>query len=313
MPETLTIDDAWILSRRGPRNRIDPARPYAHLVEPERQAKGTVEDVGTIFITNRECPFRCLMCDLWKNTTTDRLPVGQVAGQVEWALAQMPVVDHLKLYNSGNFFDEKAISREDRGRIATRVAGHRTVIVECHPKLVDERCAEFSDALDGSLNVAMGLETADPDVLPRLNKRMTLDDFARATEFLVSHAIPVRAFILLRTPFQSEAAGVEWAMRTIDYAFSIGVECCAVVPTRVGNGAMESLRDQGLFESPSLASIEAVLDYGVGLKRGRVFMDLWDIEHFFDCTQCGPARAERIGQINRTQSAPPRVSCECGM
>ena len=34
--------------------------------------------------------------------------------------------------------------------------------------------------LRGQLEVALGLETVHPEVLARLNKQMTLDDFARA-------------------------------------------------------------------------------------------------------------------------------------
>ncbi len=87
-PQTLDdrysrIDDRWILSHRGQRNAVDPSRPYATLVEPERTAAGEIEDVATVFITNRECPFRCLMCDLWKDTTETRTPDGAVARQVE--------------------------------------------------------------------------------------------------------------------------------------------------------------------------------------------------------------------------------------
>ncbi len=87
--ELPTIDDAWILRQRGPRNRVVSDRPYAHLVEPERTADGTVEDVLTIFITNRECPFRCLMCDLWKNTTDVPVPSGAVPEQIRWAFSQL--------------------------------------------------------------------------------------------------------------------------------------------------------------------------------------------------------------------------------
>ena len=308
----------WILSKRGARNTVDASRPYTTLVEPERTAEGTIEDVATIFITNRECPFRCLMCDLWKNTTEDRVPVGSVASQVEWALGQLPPVPRVKLYNAGNFFDEQAISRQDRSRIVELVAGHRSVVVESHPRLVDQRCAAFGDALASKLEVAMGLETIDPNVLPRLNKRMTLEDYERATRFLTGHGIAVRAFILLRTPFQTEEEGVTWALRSIEYAFSIGVNCCVVVPTRTGNGAMEALQADGLFEPPTLASIERVLARGIELTseaglpdQGRVFMDLWDLEKFHTCAACGPARKKRLSEMNLYQTILPPVECEC--
>ncbi len=291
--DSLRVDDAWILSRRGPRNAVDPRRPYAFLVEPEHTAGGRVEDVGTIFITNRECPFRCLMCDLWKNTTINRVPAGSVAEQISFAILNMPPVRHLKLYNSGNFFDEKAIRRSDLPAIVNMVRNHETVIVESHPKLVDGRCTAFARQLRGRFQVAMGLETVDPDVLPRLNKRMTLDDYARAAAFLTSHDIDVRAFILLRAPFQSEEAGEHWAKRSIEWAFSNGVECCAVIPTRAGNGAMETLATLGHFEPPSLAALERVHRYGLSLGNGRVFVDLWDAEKFSG----GPEDDQRIKRM----------------
>jgi hypothetical protein len=304
-------DDAWIVSRRGPRNRVDPSRPYAYFVERERTADGRIENVATVFITNKECPYRCLMCDLWKNTTVDRVPEGAVARQIEWGLQQLVPTSHVKLYNAGSFFDEQAIPRADRPVIAELLAGRRTVTVECHPQLIDRRCIEFSESLQPELHVAMGLETVDPSALPRLNKRMTLEDFEQAARFLLDHGIGVRAFILLRTPFQSETEGAEWAIRSIDSAFSIGVECCSVVPTRTGNGAMESLQAQGHFHPPSLRSMEAVLEYGIRQRRGRVFIDMWDIERFYDCPHCSRQRSERLGTMNLSQTLLPPVACGC--
>ena len=316
MPSTrrdpLNIDDRWILEHRGPRNVVDPGRPFAYLVEPEKTIDGTVEDVATIFLSNKECPFHCLMCDLWKNTTEDRLPNGAIAAQVEWALQRLPRTRHVKLYNSGSFFDKQAIPRADWRPLANMLRNYQSVVVETHPRLVNRDCLQFAGMLDAKLQVAMGLETVDPEVLPLLNKRMDLGQFERATNILVNAGIDVRAFILLRTPFQSEAQGLEWTERSIDYAFSIGVECCVIIPTRAGNGAMDWLQTEGQFSPPSLGSLEEALDYGVGLRRGRVFADLWDIEIFFDCPECGPERAERMKQVNLSQEILPRIGCRCG-
>ncbi len=312
MAELRSLTDRDILALRGPRNPVDPSRPYLWFTERERTAEGRIEEVAAIFLTNKECPFRCVFCDLWKNTKEERVPPGAVAAQVEWALSQSPSARHVKLYNSGNFFDDQAVPLSDRLRIGEVLSNVRTVIVECHPKLVDRRCAEFADGLAAALQVGIGLETVDPQVLPRLNKRMTLDDFARATEFLLARGIAVRAFIMLRTPYQSEDEGVEWAQRSIDFAFSIGVECCSVVPARGGNGAMDSLQQQGHFHPPSLMSMETVLEYGVGLRRGRVFMDLWDVERFYRCRTCALLRKKRLRAINFSQNVPPRISCACG-
>jgi hypothetical protein len=306
------IDDRWILARRPAKNPVTPWRPYAYLVEKERTAEGQIENVATIFLTNRECPFRCLMCDLWKNTTDRRVSDGAIPAQIQWALDRLSPAPHLKLYNSGNFFDVKAIPPQDLPRIAKLLDHFKTVIVECHPRLIDKRCLAFQDLLRPELQVAMGLETAHPDVLKKLNKRMTLEDFERATHHLTQNGILVRAFILLRPPFLNEVEGVTWAKRSIDFAFDIGVECCVIIPTRGGNGALERLQELALFSPPRIESLEEVLEHGIRLKRGRVFADLWDIEKFSHCNECRAQRVQRLRQMNLDQVLAPPIHCSCG-
>ena len=347
------IDDRFIRDARPAKNRVDPQIPYAWMVEPEMTAAGVVEDVATIFLTNRECPFRCLYCDLWKNTTDERVSVGAIPRQIDHALARLPQshinpARHIKLYNSGNFFDCQAIPPDDYAAIARAVATFRTVIVENHPALCGRACVEFRDLLHESakgastavdvretgvllvdgrgaargdgfmapqLEVAMGLETVHPAILPRLNKQMTLDDFRRACEFLASETIALRAFILLKPPFLDESECVEWALKSIEFAFQCGVRVCSVIPTRAGNGAMEMLERDGRFSPPRLAALEETLARGIALAStsgwGRVFVDLWDVERLCECPQCGPRRAARLRQMNLSQRILPAIECSC--
>jgi len=307
----LNIDDRWILSNRGQKNIVDPARPYGWLVEKELTHKGTVEDTGIIFLTNMECPYHCLMCDLWKNTTDESVPEGAIADQIEWALQKLPGVKHLKLYNSGSFFDERAIPEKDYKRIASLVSNMETVIVECHPRLVNEKCFRFRDMLKPELHMALGLEIVNPEILQKLNKKMTPDDFNCSVNYLTDNGIRSRAFILLRPPFLSEPEGIYWAERSLDFAFESGVECCTVIPVRGGNGAMEELAKDGHFSPPALTSLEKVLEYGIGLKRGRVFADTWDIELFSSCSRCFRERVNRIKEMNLVQLILPAVDCKC--
>src|SRR5262245_36951217 len=330
MAAATDIDDRQILELRGAKAPVDPHVPYAFLVEPEVNAEGLVEDVATIFLTNRECPFRCLFCDLWKHTTDERVPVGAIPRQIDHALARLPPARQVKLYNSGNFFDRQAIPPEDYSAIAERVAGFRTVIVENHPKLCGQVCVEFRDLLrdtkrlrsaadaqqGGSagapqLEVALGLETVHPEILPQLNKQMTLDDFRRAAAFLTRHEIAVRAFVLLKPPFMLESECVDWGLRSIEFAFDCGARICSVIPTRGGNGVMERLEREGQFAPPRMASLEAILERGLALDRGRVLVDLWDVERFQNCPRCGPARSDRLRQMNLSQQVLPAISCSC--
>ncbi len=305
------IDDRWILSKRGKKNPVDPRKPYAWLVEKERTASGRIEDTAIIFLTNRECPFHCLMCDLWKNTTDVSLPAGAIPGQIEWALKQLPAARHLKLYNSGSFFDERAIPEEDYKSIASLVRDFETVIVESHPRLINEKCLIFRKMLKPDLQIALGLETVHTGVLRKLNKQMTLEDFSKAVSYLKQHDILSRAFILLRPPFLSESEGIFWAERSIDFAFSAGVECCTVIPVRAGNGAMDLLMEKEWFAQPDIRSLETVVEYGIRLNAGRVFADVWDLEIFSGCRKCIDKRTSRLIAMNLNQEITGPVSCTC--
>jgi hypothetical protein len=305
-----TITTRWILDQRGPKNSVDPAIPNGYFVEEEVSSQGDLEAVATILLTNRECPLRCTMCDLWKNTTDNSVRPGAIPGQIDHALSSLAPTAVVKLYNSGNFFDRQAIPRADWEEIADRVRSFRQVIVETHPRMLDG-VEEFQSLIaPAQLQVAMGLESIHPQVLPRLNKQMTLDDFSSACARLLGVGITVRCFILLRPPWLNEKEGCQWALKSLDFAFSAGVECCSLVPTRVGNGAMEALEAAGQFSPPCLRSMETVLSSGLRDGRGRVLMDLWDVERFFRCPDCDQRRVERVRQMNRHQRSLPPTKCE---
>lgn len=305
------INTKWIISNRVKKNKVSEQRPYAWLVEKEFGVSGKIEDIASIFLTNRECPFHCLMCDLYKNTTDKSVSAGAIPNQIEWALAQMPKVKHLKLYNSGSFFDKNAIPEADYGRIASLVAGFETVIVESHPKFINERCLRLRDMIKPELQVAIGLETVHPEILQKLNKQMSLEDFSKSVKFLAQNNIKSRAFILLRPPFMSETEGVYWAKKSIDFAFNVGIECCVVIPVRAGNGAMDLLMERGDFSLSNIHSLEMVLEYGISLNAGRVFADTWDLNLFLNGEKCFDKRKHRLMHLNLNQQIIDNVICNC--
>jgi archaeosine synthase beta-subunit len=309
-PELAHERDQWILGRRVKRNPLDPRRPYAFLGEQEVSHTGRLVDVATIFLTNRECPWRCVMCDLWKNTLEETVPLGAIPQQIDLALDRLGPAQQIKLYNSGSFFDRAAIPVEDHPAIAERIAHFERVIVECHPALIGERVTRFRDLLHGELEIAMGLETAHPQTLARLNKRMTVEQFADAAEFLRKHDISLRVFILVKPPFQSDDDALEWCNRSVRFAFDCGASAVSLIPTRFGNGALESLADEEQFSPPSLLLLETAVEQALALKRGRIFADLWDLEKFSNCSACFRDRSERLRRINLQQTSELKVECE---
>jgi len=305
------IDNRWIGSLRGEKVPVDPFIPYGYFNESERMSGGTVEEVTTILLSNKECPYRCLMCDLWKHTTNETVPVGAITSQIAYALSRLPSTKHIKLYNSGSFFDRSAIPIEDYKPIASLLSSYESVVVESHTAFIGNDTLLFNELTTPRLEVAIGLETIHPDVLPRLNKRMTLSDFGHAVALLTMEDIESRAFILLRPPFMSEVEGIEWARQSIDFAFKAGVSTCVIIPVRAGNGSMDLLARDGYFSEPGLNALEEVLSYGIGLDAGRVFADLWDLDRFSACNLCVDQRRERLQQMNLQQFVLPEIHCSC--
>ncbi len=305
------MDARWIRSMRGEKSSVDPYLPYGWFNERELDIQGSVREVSAILLSNRECPFTCLMCDLWIHTTDETLPVGAIASQIEYALKKLDSASHLKLFNSGSFFDPRAIPVEDYSQIAALSSNFDQVLVESHTAFIGEECLEFDRMLKGQLQVAIGLETVHPEILPGLNKTMSLEDFKKSVGFLQSKGISSRAFILLHPPFLSEAEGQEWACRSIDFAFACGVDVCSVIPVRSGNGALDILAQDGYFQEPAIESLERVVEYGIKLNKGMVLADLWDLERFSACTQCFEARKERLNRMNLTQELRKQIECSC--
>ena len=312
-PESAAERDRWILNQRPERNQVDPRRPYAFHVEHERAASGDLVPIATIFLTNRECPWHCLMCDLWRNTLTESVPAGAIPEQISFALARLPAARQIKLYNSGSFFDVQAIPPADYKPIAALTNPFERVIVENHPSLISDRCLRFRDLLENQLEIAMGLETVHPIALDRLNKRMTTAQFAKAAEYLRKQEIELRVFILVQPPFVAAEDALSWAKRSVDFAFDCGATVVTLIPTRAGNGALDRLIESGNFAPPNLRTVEAAFEYGINLKKGRVFADLWDIERIATCSECSKPRVMRLASMNDSQRLCEPMQCEtCG-
>ena len=130
----------------------------------------------------------------------------------------------------------------------------------------------------------MGLETAHPGALERLNKKFNLTDFTEAAGFLRKEQIAVRAFILVNPPFMGNAEGLEWAVKSADFAFGCGVNVVTLIPTRSGNGVvMDRLWEAGVSVAADPFNLEQAMQSAPALKRGRVFADTWELEPFSSC------------------------------
>lgn len=292
----------------------DRREPIGWLVEPERQDR-----VLTVFLAGAECPFTCAFCDLWRHTSPAPTAPGALPAQLGRAFeaAGPGPFDRVKLYNASNFFDPRSVPPDDHEALAMLLAPISSVVVESHARTVGPRCLEFAARLPGRLEVAMGLETVHPEALPRLNKRMTLDQFARAAGFLAEHGLDLRAFVLVGTPYVPPAESVHWTVRSVAWALDRGARHVTIIPARGGNGEMERLAQAGEFTPPTLRQLEQALTESLSLvappRPSAVTADLWDVTGLPACEGCRGARIERLRRMNAAGLPVPPVACSvCG-
>jgi radical SAM enzyme (TIGR01210 family) len=294
------------------------------MVEPEPDGTGGLARVLTVFLTNRECPWRCVFCDLWRHTVASPVAVGTIPSQIDQALGDPGLradpADVLKLYNAGSYFDAGAIPPADDGAVVERARGFRRLVVESHPSLVGDRCWRLRDRLvaggcgtGAELEVAMGLESVNPLVLERLNKGVRLEDFDRVAGLLRREGVGLRVFVLVGAPFEAAEEAVTGTVRAARHARDLGARVVSLIPVRGGNGALEALAAQGLFRRQRLGVLERAHEGALGLGGSVYLADTWDLKGFADCGVCFGRRRDRLERMNRTQRSEAVEACAaCG-
>lgn len=322
----LTSQD--VLRLRPDIQRPAPSQvPLDVYVEREPADKlGNVLTSATLFLVGSECRFRCVMCDLWKYTHDGVTPPGNLAAQVRSGLTEVdrrlnlgvqtntaePKLACLKLYNASNFFVPANVPIGDLEAIGKCISHVPRIVVENHPSIRNDSVLAFRDAVSGRLEVALGLETTHPAVLPCLNKAMDLNMFRECVHWLREREIDTRAFVLLQPPGLIGSEALQSCIDTIRFAESCGVRHVSVIPVRGGNGALEHLSALGTFSIPSASMLESVMQ-SVDQFQCVVTADLWDWNAMVGhCKQCSGPRRQQLDRLNLTQRSERRWQGLCG-
>ncbi len=233
-----------------------------------------------------------------------RDPVGHIPLQIEKALAGEQRADWLKLYNASNFFDPLAVPLQDYARIAELCNNYERIVVENHPRFDNKNIGTFRDLIQGQLELAIGVECLNDEVLRLLNKQLTIKQSLGAIEKWLRMQIDVRVFLLINPPHTSRKWDwLECSVQAITTLFDIGVRHISFIPTRASWGLLKQWVDSKCYVPTRVADVERLAEIIQSMEREgqTISIDVWDWEELLgQCPVCAPDRKQRIVNWNQT-------------
>ncbi|NPA38206.1 MAG: radical SAM protein [Candidatus Nanohaloarchaeota archaeon] len=135
----------------------------------------------------------------------------------------------VKIFNSGTFIDDQQIPREVRQFIfeELRKRGIKKIVIEVWPGFIThEKLSELKeDAKDLEVHIAMGLESANDEVLNKIKKGTTLKKWEESAKLIKRYGFKVRAYVMVNLPYVKDIKqDFEQTMKfALQYADSIAV------------------------------------------------------------------------------------------
>jgi hypothetical protein len=126
--------------------------------------------------------------------------------------------DEVKIFGSGSFLDERQIPRESRLYFIKKCREKKLerITIESRPEYITED--SLSDFAKLKITVAIGLESADNELLKKLNKGFTKEDFESAAKRIHDAGHLVRAYLLANPPYAKDIR--KSLHESVDYALS---------------------------------------------------------------------------------------------
>lgn len=174
--------------------------------------------------------------------------------------AMIPDLDAVKFYTSGSFLDPWELPEQVRGEmLETFDKVTREIVIETRNEYVIKKHLDHTKQFINpqKLIVAIGQESTDDEINARANnKGHKLRQFQRAVNLLKEYNFRVKAYILLKPIFTSEAAAVQDALLAAKRMKDIKIDGISINPCYIGKGTlMEKLFKRKAYSPPWLWSV----------------------------------------------------------
>lgn len=259
----------------------------------------------------------CLMCG-YSCDTIQGISDDDLLAQFEIVMATLQNETYIKIYTSGSFFDNREMSDDTREKLLIMAGGdgQRHVLVESRPEFIKSETIDRALEHVGSLEVAVGLETASDDIRKKcVNKGFTFDDFTKAAGILRDKGVLIRTYILLKPPYLTEKEAIRDAVESARLADGLS-DIISFNPVNVQRGTLvERMWRKGLYRPPWLWSLAEVLKQAKEVTDSRLISSPsggGSRRGVHNCPNCNKQFLEAIDRFYMSQD--PEIlefSCTC--
>ena len=245
---------------------VRPADPteYISTWTEKDVLDGKVVDAWVIIFRTRGCYWArksgCSMCGYVNDVAIEVAP-HELEKQLDKVLAVHKDQPFVKVYTSGNFFDEHEVFPEVRKKILAALGDRcEKVMVETLSHLVRREPLEEGLRYADKFEIALGLESANDIVLRHaVNKYWGLKEHVRAANLAHEAGATVKSYLLLKPPFLTEREAIEDAVETA-HAVDAVSDTISINPMNVQRATVvDHLWKRGEYRPPWLWSVAEVL------------------------------------------------------
>ena len=279
-------------------------------------SNGRVVDVMVAIMRTSGCVWAktggCTMCG-YRQASLSQVTEDDLNRQVDQMMSRYKGEPFVKIYTSGSFLDEAEIPLPVRERIFREFAGCERLLFESRPEFITP---EVVGTLPKNVTLALGMESADPDILATsVRKGFTFEDIKRVGMLVKSAGLMVRTYLLLKPPFMTERAAIDDAVHSARLADPFSDEI-SINPLNVQFGTyVERLWKRGEFRSPWIWSLIDAFRQLSGTVHARLMSSPsggGSQRGVHNCGACDRAVLEAVERFSVTQDAADlNVFCPC--
>ncbi|MFW9777312.1 MAG: archaeosine biosynthesis radical SAM protein RaSEA [Candidatus Heimdallarchaeota archaeon] len=310
----------------------------AHQKLWDKFEKGPGFNTLTVVIPTRGCSWAlsgnggCSMCGYVNDSSRDQpIPSERILRNIRNQLLEnheeKPI--HLKIYNSGSFFDQWDVPKNLRDQLIRLIQETPNVfklsveskseyILSCFD-LIKEAAKQLAPK---ELEIGIGLESSNDAIIRDChNKGTSLDVYNQSVQLLRPLGVRIKTYILIKPPFLTEADSIRDAIQTAIEAAKIGTDIISFSPCTVQSGTLvDFLYRQDRYQPPWLWSVLYIVreirslypslpiicdPVAAGKPRGA-----------HNCGKCDTQVLEEINRMTASESIPRNLSelsdiCTC--